>query len=299
MIKYMLIAILLGSIPLSAASASSVAYETVSAGRIFGHVVTVNLMDADTRVSVALARGGVGKSESFKSMVHRTRPSAAITGTFFDTRTFIPTGDIAVFGKIVHKGCIGSALCIDSSNKAAVVPLSVGRKQGWSGYETVLCCGPVLISHGSVAISLQHEGFGGSLYAPATRTAVGITRAGKLVLVAVNRKTSLHAVANLMLHIGVVEALSLDGGSSTGLYANGCFFAAPVRGLTNLLVVYSKSSNYASARTALVPPSLLPKTVEETKTTTATIAAVSAQPVLSLLDYETPLPGEQRLSSER
>lgn len=297
MIRRMLIAILLGLITLVPASASSVVYETVKAGRIAAHVVTVNLADAETRVSVALARGGVGKSESFKSMVNRTHPSAAITGTFFDTRTFIPTGDIAMFGKVVHSGCVGAALCIDAHNKAAVVPMSVGRKQGWAGYETVLCCGPALISRGLVSINLRHEGFGGSLYAPATRTAVGITRTGKLVLVAVNTKTSLGAVAKLMLHLGVVEGLSLDGGSSTGFYAQGRFHAAPVRRLTNLLVVYSKSSNYQNAKTALVPPSLMAKLVEVPKTTT--IASVSPDPALLVSYNAIPLSDESSQSSER
>lgn len=259
MTSKVLIAILLGHAFSSCAIASSVAYTKVTSCGVSAHVATVNLADSETRVTVALARGGSGKSESFKSMVGRTRPAAAITGTFFDTRSLVPTGDIAVFGKVVHTGCIGSALCIDFENKPSIVPLREGRKQGWAGYETVLCCGPTLVSGGAVNVRLQHEGFGGSLYASATRTAVGITRAGKLVLVAVNKKTSLHRIAKLMVSIGVVDALSLDGGSSTGFYANGAFKANPPRRLTNLLVVYSTSRTYENAKTALVPASMLPK----------------------------------------
>ena len=104
MIKRMLIAILLGYLVSSAAQASSVSYEVVKSGRIAAHVVTVSLADPETRVTVALARGGVGKGESFKSIVKRSRPVAAITGTFYDTKTMIPTGDIAVFGTVVHTG---------------------------------------------------------------------------------------------------------------------------------------------------------------------------------------------------
>ena len=277
MANKLLIAILLTSIIPASVSASSVVYERVKKGQTYAHVVTVNLADPQTRVTVALARGGLGKGESFKSMVKRTRPAAAITGTFFDTRTLIPTGDIGVFGKIVHTGCIGSALCIDSNNKATIVRMAAGRKNNWEGYETVLCCGPALVSNGSMAVRVQHEGFGGSLYAPATRTAVGITRAGKLLLVAVNRKTSLHKVAKLMLALGAREALTLDGGSSTGFYANNGYKANPVRKLTNLLVVYSKSSAYANAKVALVPASLLPKTAAELEESalTALTAAIT------------------------
>jgi len=255
----MLIAVLLGHIISTPMSASSVVYSRVNACGIAAHVVTVNLTDAQTRVSVALAGGGPGKGESFKSIVGRTHPRAAITGTFFDTRTLMPTGDIAVFGQVVHTGSVGSALCIDSRNKAAIVPLAKGRKQSWTGYETVLCCGPALVSRGRVSVCLRRDGFGRSLSSPARRTAVGITRSGKLLLVAVNGKTTLSRVAKLMLSIGAVDALSLDGGSSTGFYSNARFLAVPCRKLTNVLVVYSKSADYETAKTALVPASLLPK----------------------------------------
>jgi len=299
MIKQMLIAILLGYVLTSGASASSVNYGFVRYGRIAAHVVTVNLADTDTRVTVAFARGGVGKGESFKSIVKRSHPAAAITGTFFDTKTLIPTGDIAVFGKVVHKGCVGSALCIDSDNKAVVVSLSKGRKHGWDAYETVLCCGPSLISNGTISISLRREGFGNSLTAPATRTAVGITRSGKLVLVAINKKTSLHAIARVMRSLGVVDALSLDGGSSTGFYANGRFMAAPSRRLTNLLVVYKTFSEYAYARDALVPASMLPKPAPQpsldkivaphTQQPLMRLASLSSEPPVFLPAVQTPL----------
>lgn len=295
MIKKLLIAILLGSISFSVACASSVTYEVVKHGGIAAHVVTVNLADPETRVTVALARGGVGKGESFQSMVKRSHPTAAITGTFFDTKTLIPTGDIAVFGKVVHTGCVGSALCIDSRNKAVVVPLSKGRKEGWDAYETVLCCGPSLISNGRISISLRKEGFGHSLTAPATRTAVGITKAGKLLLVAVNKKTSFHAVAKLMRSLNVVDALSLDGGSSTGFYANGRFVAAPGRRLTNLLVVYKSFSDYAYARDELVPASMLP--APEQQPAPATVASLSSEAPVARFDNQTPLPDVWHQSS--
>ena len=259
MANKMLIAILLGHVLTAYAFASSVVYQKAKVGAISAHMVTVNLADKDTHVTVALARGGTGKSEAFKSIVRRTRPSAAITGTFFDTRTLIPTGDIAVYGTVVHKGCIGSALCIDSNNRAVIVPMNEGRKQGWDGYETVLCCGPRLVTNGVATVALKREGFGNSLYAPATRTAVGLTRSKKLVLVAVNQKITLQRFAKIMVKIGISDALCLDGGSSTGFYARGRFAANPVRRLTNLLVVYSKSSDYSNARVALVPESMLPR----------------------------------------
>ena len=255
--RKILIPILLGLAAASPSHSSSIVYARVQAAGTVAHTITIDLADPDVRVSVALAQGGAGRSESFKSMIKRGRPAAAITGTFFDTRTLIPTGDIALFGHVVHSGCIGSALCIDSNNKASIVPLRAGRQCRWTGYETVLCAGPTLTSEGKVAIALKHEGFRRSLMASARRTAVGITKSGKLLLVAVNRPASLYSVAKLMIKMNVTHALSLDGGSSTAFFCKGSYRAMPGRTLTNCLVVYSTFQDYLKAKTALAPAKLL------------------------------------------
>ncbi|MHB9038058.1 MAG: phosphodiester glycosidase family protein [Armatimonadota bacterium] len=259
MIRTLSIALLLGLVLSDGSSASSIAYAKVKIGRTVAHTITVNLADPDVRVTVALARGGAGSSESFKSIVGRARPSAAITGTFFDTKTLIPTGDIALFGTLVHSGCIGSALCIDTKNKASIVPLRCGRERKWSGYETVLCAGPTLVADGKVAIGLKHEGFRGSLFAPARRTAVGITKAGKLLIVAINRDASLYTLAKVMVKLNTADSVCLDGGSSTGFYHNGRFLAVPSRSLTNCLAVYSSTRAYQTAKSELAPARLFAK----------------------------------------
>jgi exopolysaccharide biosynthesis protein len=253
------LSILLGLAASSSSPASSIAYERVSYRRFVAHVVTVNLADPQVKVSVALAAGGAGRCERFRSMMNRTRPAAAITGTFFDTKSLQPTGDIALFGTVVHSGCIGSALCLDSNNRAQIVPLKKGRKTGWTGYETVLCAGPTLVANGKVGIELKHEGFRRSLMSHSRRTAVGITESGKLILVCVNRKASLYDVAKLMIKLNARSAVSLDGGSSTALYYQGGYFACPGRTLTNCLVVYSSTRAYNGAKTALAPARVLAK----------------------------------------
>ncbi len=166
----------------------------------------------------------------------------------------------------MYSGCIGSALCIDSENNASIVSMHTGRKNKWAGYETVLCAGPTLISNGKIAIALKHEGFRPSLLTPARRTAIGITENGKLLLVAINRNVSLYDTAKLMLGLKVVNALCLDGGSSTGLYYAGSFFAVPSRKLTNCIVVYSSKKDYDIAKTSLAPRELLAKADIKTET---------------------------------
>jgi len=245
--------VLLALLAPGAAGASSIAYERVPFRGMAAHAVTVDLSDPEVKVTVALAKGGAGRAETFKSIMKRTQPSVAITGTFFDTKTMIPTGDIAVFGTVVHSGCIGSALCIDTENKASVVPIKTGRKTRWAGYETVLCAGPTLVSAGKVAIGLRHEGFRNGLMHSTRRTAVGITKAGKLLLVCVNRDASLFDIAKLMIKLNTVSALCLDGGSSTAFYYSGGYYAVPGRTLTNCLVAYSSVRRYSQAKTDLAP----------------------------------------------
>jgi exopolysaccharide biosynthesis protein len=250
--------LLVNSVP-QASQSSSIAYQRVHYRHILAHVVTVNLQDPDVKVTVALAAGGAGKDESFKSIVTRTRPNVAITGTFFDTKSLKPTGDIALFGTVVHSGVIGSALTVDQNNNAQITPLAVGRRTKWQGYETVLCAGPTLVADGRIAIALAHEGFRRSLLAPTRRTAVGITNQGKLVLVCVNRRATLYDLAKLLIQLSVQDAVLLDGGSSTALYYEGKYLAVPGRTLTNCLVVYASTQAYTAAKAYLAPRELLAK----------------------------------------
>jgi hypothetical protein len=242
--------------------ASSVAYSKVKVGRTVARVVTADLNNPEVKVTVALARGGAGRQETFKSIVRRTKPTAAVTGTFFDTRTLMPTGDIAVFGTVIHSGVIGSALCIGPDNKASIISLKAGRDRAWKNYETVLCAGPRLIDHGRIAIALGPEGFRASLSTPARRTGVGITRAGKLLLVAIDRRTSLHDMARVLMRAGACDALCLDGGSSAALYHSGAFRVAPLRALTNCLLVYSRHDAYRAAKNELAPAGCFAKAAD-------------------------------------
>ena len=76
---------------------------------------------------------------------------------------------------------------------------------------------------------------------PNARTAVGITRDGSIILVMVAQKPSqpnnsgisLPQLADLMKTLGVSEAMSLDGGSSSSLYFQGKTFYGKVDQLGN------------------------------------------------------------------
>lgn len=219
--------------------ARSVAYELRHPYGVPTHVVTVNLNDPRIRVSVNLARGGVGSSERFASMIHRLMPEAAITGTFFDNASLLPVGDIVARGKTLYRGPAGTGFAVRADNTVLFQPRKWGRTYDWSDFETVLCTGPTLLKNGQNALFPKAEGYKDrSLWALRPRAAVGLTKHNKLLLVSVNRPIHLRNMRNILKKLGAVEAAGLDGGSSTGLYGGGKIRVRPGRTLTNVLTVY-------------------------------------------------------------
>jgi len=117
--------------------------------------------------------------------------------------------------------------------------------------------GPRLLKRGKIYVSKQHEKFRSDIArGRAARTAVGINKKGELLLVTVDglpkdkwKKSSpdasigvtLEELSQFMLDLGAVEALNLDGGSSTTMVVHGRVVNEPTSGyqksISNVLVV--------------------------------------------------------------
>ena len=252
-----LLAVVCAACSVLASQTSSVIYQKAVVYSTPVHVVYVDLNDPDVKVTVAIAKRGRGSSEPASSIVSRTRPTAAITGTFFDTRTLIPTGDILICGTRIHSGCVGSALRITQDNKASIAPFKFRRSQKDGDFETILQAGPTLVSDGVIALNPRAEGFRDPRLFTATRkTAVGVTPSNKLILLAVNKPISMRGLAKIIHRLGATQAILLDGGSSTAMYARGRFVSRPLRKLTNLLLVYERAESYRMAAGQLAPTML-------------------------------------------
>lgn len=96
--------------------------------------------------------------------------------------------------------------------------------------QTAIAGGPALIQNGQVSISNNEERmFGGkAIDDKHPRTAMGYTADGKLIILVVQGRfdgiaegASLKQLANILLDLGCVEALNLDGGGSSCLLVNG------------------------------------------------------------------------------
>jgi hypothetical protein len=233
-------AVLLAAAPQARAQPRSVGYECRRVAATWAHVVTVDLNDRDVEVTLVLAHDDIGRAESFASMIHRTKPDAAITGTFFGVKGLLPIGNLTRDGRLLYPVATGTTLAITRDNRAVLLPTTAGKELDWTQYPTALFTGPRLLRAGKLAVAPWAEGFRDSgHYRAARRTAAGITAHNKLVLVAVTRPITLTRMASAMKDLGARDAVALDGGSSAALHFRAHTVIYPARSLTNIIAVYA------------------------------------------------------------
>jgi len=107
------------------------------------------------------------------------------------------------------------------------------------GVEQIIAGGPRLVKDGA-AETAQEPQFSGDRFKDtyaASRTAVGVTADGKLIFVSTGSAT-IPQLRALMLHLGCVDAMNLDGGASTGFYCGGVTYRTPGRLLANTVQIY-------------------------------------------------------------
>ena len=252
---FIVIALLLVlGLSLTACAASSVTFTKTRLAGVSMNVVTVDLNDCNIRVTPAISRRGIGTAESFRSMMRRTRPAAAINGTFFCTRSLKPTGDIVVDGQLLWKGFLGTAVTIDANNRVRFLPSRCSSIYKWSDFDRVMAAGPTLIMRGKTIVMPRAEGFRSNVhFSKRARSAVGLTYNNKLVFITTRQKIYLRQLAYAMKRLKCVDAASLDGGSSSGLYWKGKLIMNPGRGMTNCLLVYDNPSRFEECRGFFYP----------------------------------------------
>lgn len=111
--------------------------------------------------------------------------------------------------------------------------------------------GPRLVKDGRVSVAYDWEWFGASFaYRRTSRSALGITPQGKIILVTVERSgrgnsgMTLFEVARLMRNLGAVQAMNLDGGGSSTLVVGGRVVnraEEAQRGVASMLAVVRRS----------------------------------------------------------
>ncbi|BAY85148.1 hypothetical protein NIES267_46470 [Calothrix parasitica NIES-267] len=126
------------------------------------------------------------------------------------------------------------ALRAGATNNAAKLPngtpiriVSSAVSPEFNRYPHVLGAGPLLLKDNQIVLDAQAEKFSKAFAdQKAIRSAICTTSTGKLIIAAVHDRAggkgpSLPEHAQLMQQLGCVNALNLDGGSSTSLYLGG------------------------------------------------------------------------------
>jgi len=94
-------------------------------------------------------------------------------------------------------------------------------------YPQILGAGPLLVQNRQIVLDAKAEGFSDAfIREKAARSAICTTESGMLLVAAVHNRVSadgpsLTEIAKVMQQLGCVDALNLDGGSSTSLYLGG------------------------------------------------------------------------------
>lgn len=213
------------------------------------NTVYIDLYYPKVNLDAAYANNKIGSIETLKSMAERTKATVAVNGTFFnaysDTNVQVPYGYIVKDGKVINKasGDQRAVFVYTTAGEAKVVDgeteLKVLLEEG--AVQTALQAGPRLVRNGKVDTNPIAEGFKDPkvLTNRAARSAIGVTAEGKLLIVTTST-ANMKELAEAMIKLGAVEAMNLDGGASSGLYANGKYITTPGRNLSNALIAIIK-----------------------------------------------------------
>lgn len=237
-----------------------------SAAGVRLHVVEVDLRGGQVSLIPVSASGMDYASktygdESFGGMIQRVGAVAAINGCYFDKKTKKPIGDVAIRGQRLHNGGGWAYFGITSDLKFSWgYDNPIQSRVDWTGHHIGITCLPMLVRNGKVLINTKEDvtnaGFRDShIFMKMPRSAIVETKDGKILLVA-SGNTYLPNFAKALKEIGAVNALGLDGGASTALYANGRTVHPPGRKLTTILAVVKKPYGALSEAQAAQTPSV-------------------------------------------
>ena len=128
----------------------------------------------------------------------------------------------------------GYLLSLRATNVASALPVGTLIRQesatiptDFARYPHILGAGPVLIQNQQIVLNAKAEGFSDAFVRQtAVRSAIGTTKSGNLLIAAIHNPAgqagaNLAQTAKIMQQLGCVDALNLDGGSSTSLYLGG------------------------------------------------------------------------------
>jgi exopolysaccharide biosynthesis protein len=185
---------------------------------LFGAPQSIAVLEIERGVRVDVV-GAAGR-ELTTRLAARAGALAAVNGGFFDTKNGDPVGLLKVDGALVNPANEGQgSLGIDARGR-----LSLGARPAgdWPPMVDALGAGPMLVTGGRV---VDHGERQRTIRHP--RTAIGLRGDGDVVMVVVDGRNakaagmSFEELGAVMVALGCVEALNLDGGGSSTMWVAG------------------------------------------------------------------------------
>ncbi|AWB43959.1 copper amine oxidase [Paenibacillus sp. CAA11] len=212
---------------------------TATDGKSTGWYATwMNRTPEKTANTIVLLTPDRGANVGFSGGIAVTVKEGTVSSKSVNSNAAIPkNGYVIVFvgseKKLADRFAVGSTVDYSlsySDDKNRELP-------AWSNVVTALGAGPRLVKDSKVALNAKAEGFNDPkiLSASATRSGIAIMQDGSIMLATVKGAT-MSQWAAIMKAMGAKQAMNLDGGASSGLYAGGKLLTSPGRLLSNALV---------------------------------------------------------------
>lgn len=232
---------LLAAASLASAKPASrpIAYVPFVTGRVVYHAVQADVSSGlvDSRTAYA------NRLVSPWRMIQDNQPTVAVNGTFFAPQNGVPVADVLVDGKLEARGNRGSVLAVADDGTVQIADRGFKRSFDWDGFRYGMRGGVRILTKGKVMPNPRAQAFKDPrIWGKAARTAVGITKSGKVLIVATKHSVTLSQLAKAMKSRGVVDAVSLDGGGSTCMYYRGKMVVSTGRRLSNLFTLHERGA---------------------------------------------------------
>ncbi|WP_438435180.1 stalk domain-containing protein [Gorillibacterium sp. sgz500922] len=122
--------------------------------------------------------------------------------------------------------------------RQTVIDLETGKVYETSELQAAVGVGPKLVTNGKTDVNPSRDGFTDAKITTGsgTRSFAGVDAKGQLVL-GVSSAATIKELAGALVKLGLTEAMNLDGGASSGLYAGGAMKRTPGRELSNAIIV--------------------------------------------------------------
>lgn len=219
----------------------SQSFQTTSGKRTV-QFVKINLNDTRLEVRPVLAHGELGRTQNLAAMAKQHSALAAMNGTFFMAYNKDaykpPWGTIVIDYDKKNEGSSGASIGFNGNARPVIESSSKMQEEQ---YEHVTSAGPTLVQNGKVVVNPLAEGMKDPKLTKLSgqRSFIGYTADNQLVMGTVPNVT-LTQLATICQSMGLISAMNMDGGASSGLYAHGKLLTTPGRDLSNVLVVIER-----------------------------------------------------------